>query len=216
MKRLCCRNLVLSLLAALVMAGLGPELAAQSGSSPTISLRRFTIFQNVWPGDFNGDGLTDLAGSEDLPSRGGGGRVMVLIGNGVGNFTAAKVTEYVGHVLGLGDFNRDGRSDLVVADANDTNPAILPGNGDGTFGAPRAVAATTDVTFALSADLDGDTKRDLVVGAEGITVAVYPGNGDFTFGPAITPPTGPSPHDGIVADVNGDGKRDIVVANHYA
>ena len=216
MKRLCCRNLVLSLLAALVMAGLGPELAAQSGSSPTISLRRFTIFQNVFPADFNGDGLTDLAGSEDLPSRGGGGHVMVLIGNGAGNFTGRTVTDYIGHVLAVGDFNGDRRTDLVVADVGNANPAILPGNGDGTFGAPRPVAATTDVTFALVADLDGDTKRDLVVGAEGITVAVYPGNGDFTFGPAITPPTGPSPHDGIVADVNGDGKRDIVVANHYA
>ena len=216
MKRLCCRNLVLSLCAASIMVGLGPELTAQSGSSPTISLRRFTIFQNVWPADFNGDDLTDLAGSEDLPSRGGAGRVMVLVGNGVGNFTETKVTTYVGHVLGVGDFNGDGRADLVVADAANANPAILPGNGDGTFGAPRAVAATTDVTFALSADLDGDNKSDLVVGAEGITVAVYPGNGDFTFGPAATLPTGPSPHDGFIADLNGDGKSDLVVANHYA
>jgi regulation of enolase protein 1 (concanavalin A-like superfamily) len=198
------------------MAALGsPAVDAQSGSSATINLRRFVISQNVWPGDFNGDGLTDLAGSEDLPSRGGTGRVMVLVGNGAGNFTGTIVTSYVGHVLGVGDFNGDGRADLVVADSGNANPAILPGNGNGTFGAPRPVAATADVTFALNADLDGDGKRDLVVGAEGFTVAVYPGNGDFTFGPEVTLTVNASPHDGIITDLNGDGKRDLVVANHY-
>jgi regulation of enolase protein 1 (concanavalin A-like superfamily) len=190
-------------------------VVAQSESSATVALQRFAIFQNVWPADFNGDGFTDLAGSEELQSRGGTGRVIVLVGNGAGNFTATNVTSYVGHVLAVGDFDRDGRTDLVVADAGDANPAILPGNGNGTFGAPRVVNATEQVTFALSGDLDGDGKRDLVVGAEGTTVAVYPGNGDFSFGPAVTLAVNASPHDGIITDLNGDGRRDLVVANHY-
>ena len=201
------------------MAGLGTlvvEAQGGSSSSPTIRLRRFVISQNVWPGDFNGDGLTDLAGSEEPANRGGTGRVITLIGNGAGNFTATHVTSYVGHVLGVGDFNGDGRTDLVVADGLNANPAILPGNGNGTFGAPRQVAATDDVTFASSGDLDGDGKRDLVVGAEGFTVDVYPGNGDFTFGPPATLAVNASPHDGIISDLNADGKRDLVVANHYA
>ena len=71
------------------------------------------------------------------------------------------------------------------------------------------------MTFALSSDLDGDGKRDLVVGAEGYTVAVFPGNGDFTFGPEVTLATDASPHDGIIADLNGDGRKDLVIANHY-
>ena len=139
----------------------------------------------------------------------------MLLGNGAGNFTATNVTGYVGHVLGVGDFNGDGKADLIVADRNNANVAILPGNGDATFAAAAPVAPTTDVTFALSADLDGDGKRDLVVGAEGVTVAVFPGNGDFTFGPEVTLGTGASPHDGIITDLNGDGKKDLVVANHY-
>jgi hypothetical protein len=217
MVRLCCRNLVLSLICPLIMAGLGSSAVdAQSGSSPTVNLRRFVISQNVWPADFNGDGFTDLAGSEEPPSRGGTGRVIVLVGNGAGNFTATNFTSYVGHVLGVGDFNGDGRTDLVVADASHANPAILPGNGNGTFAAPRPVAATTEVTFAVSSDFNGDGKRDLVVGAEGMTVAVYAGAGDFSFGPETTLAVNASPHDGIISDLNGDGKKDLVVANHYA
>jgi hypothetical protein len=217
MIRLCCSNLVLSLICALIMAGLGSSAAdAQGGSSPTVNLRRFVIAQNVWPADFNGDGFTDLAGSEEPPSRGGTGRVIVLVGNGIGNFTATNVTSYVGHVLGVGDFNGDGRTDLVVADASNANPAILPGNGDGTFAAPRQVAETASVTFALSTDFNGDGKRDLVVGAEGMTVAVYAGGGDFSFGPETTLAVNASPHDGIISDLNGDRKKDLVVANHYA
>jgi hypothetical protein len=56
-------------LAASIMAGLETAaLNAQGTASPTTTLRRFVISQNVWPGDFNGDGRTDLAGSEDLAS----------------------------------------------------------------------------------------------------------------------------------------------------
>ena len=199
------------------MAGLGSwGVEAQGNSSPTVTLRRFAISQNVWPGDFNGDGVTDLAGSEEPSTPGGTGRVIVMIGNGLGDFTATHVTGYVGHVLGVGDFNADRRLDLVVVDPFDGNPAILPGDGTGSFDAPRQVASTDEVTFALSSDLDGDGKRDLVVGAEGTSVAVYPGNGDFTFAPETTLAVNASPRDGIISDLNGDGKKDLVVANHYA
>ena len=89
MKRLCCRKLALSLLAVSVTAELGTStLAAQSGASPAIALRGFAVSQNVWPGDFNGDGITDLAGSEEPADHGGTGRVIVLAGNGRGSFTA--------------------------------------------------------------------------------------------------------------------------------
>jgi len=216
MKRLCCRKLLLSLLAVSVTAELGTfTTVAQGGASPAIALRRISISQNVWPGDFNGDGFTDLAGSEEPTERGGAGRVIVLAGDGRGSFSAPDVTSYVGRVLGVGDFNGDRKIDLIVTDAGSAHVAILPGNGNGTFAAPRVVSPAIDVTFALSSDLDADGRRDLIVGAEGITVAVFPGNGDFTFGPEITLTANASPHDGIIADFNSDGKKDLVVANHY-
>jgi len=58
------------------------------------------------------------------------------------------------------DFNRDGKLDLVVGKIDGSGLSVLPGNGDGTFGAelllpvlePRAVAAT---------DINGDGKPDI-------------------------------------------------------
>ena len=139
--------------------------------------------------------------------------MIVLTGDGRGGFTAPSITSYEGHVLGVGDFNRDARIDLIVADPASGSVAILPGNGDATFADARPVAANPDVTFAISADLDGDGKRDLIVGAEGFSIAVLPGRGDFTFGPEITLAANASPHDGIIADLDGDGRKDVIVAN---
>jgi hypothetical protein len=122
-----------------------------------------TLTGAVWPGDFNGDGITDLAGTSTS-----GNRVAVSIGVGDGTFRAPIATTFTGRVLGTADFNHDSRKDLIV----DSQPfvsggiAILRGNGDGTFGAARSVADYAGATFALAADFDGDGTRDLAIGAE--------------------------------------------------
>ena len=189
---------------------------AQSASRATVNvIRNASLWQDVWPADFNGDGITDLAGSEKPTWMGGSGRALVVIGNGSAGFSAPIVTSFVGHVLAAADFNGDGRIDLVVVGENRAVVSILPGNGNGTFGSARSVAELSDVTFAVIADLDDDGKRDLVVGAEPSSARVYPGNGDLTFGTPVSLTTGEFPHDAIIADLNGDGKRDLVVANHY-
>ncbi|MFE1886931.1 FG-GAP repeat domain-containing protein, partial [Streptomyces diastatochromogenes] len=38
--------------------------------------------------------------------------------------------------VAVGDFNGDGKLDLVTANANSDNVSVLPGIGDGTFAGP--------------------------------------------------------------------------------
>jgi regulation of enolase protein 1 (concanavalin A-like superfamily) len=195
------------------MAELPGHLQAQSSAVPRVAISQLsTLAGAIWPGDFNGDGITDLAGTSPSDNR-----VAVIIGVGNGTFRAPIATTFTGRVLGVADFNSDGRKDLIV----DSQPlasggiAILPGNGDGTFGAPRSVAAYDSATFALAADFDGDGARDLAIGAEPNILDVYPGRNDLTFGPHASFVTGYFPHGAAAADLNADGKKDIVVANSY-
>jgi hypothetical protein len=108
-------------------------------------------------GDFNGDGVPDLAVTRYLPNS-----VSVFLGNGNGSFQSA--TSYpVGAGIGavaVGDFNGDGFSDLALtnnASQNGVVTALLNAADwnatEPTFGAkPRAAAL--DPSFRRSLFLD--------------------------------------------------------------
>jgi hypothetical protein len=194
-------------------------IVAQTSAAPAVRvLRDSRLHQQVWPADLNRDGITDLISSADTsfgPDGAVGGNLQIAIGKGDGTFNTPVETSFQGNVLGAADFNGDGNPDVIAASARTSSGSslvVLPGNGTAALGAPRTVGPVFEAMFALSADLNGDGKRDLV--AEGNAgVAVYPGNGDFTFGTPATLNDFNGPIEGIVADFNGDGRRDLAIAN---
>ena len=86
-------------------------------------------------GDFTGDGRIDLAVVYQGTYPNYYGTVSVLLGNGDGTFQP-QVTYAVGaepDAIVAGDFTGDGRTDLAVANLDDSTVSVLLGNGDGTF-----------------------------------------------------------------------------------
>jgi hypothetical protein len=164
--------------------------------------------------DFNGDGKLDLAVAEtNFPN----GQVSVELGRGNGTFAKPITSPLIAQgtnnqdLMLTGDFNGDGKPDLVLLDDYGNGFEVLLGNGDGTFQSPVDTVINT-VTFAVG-DFNGDGKTDLVVTTNSgfqaiLNIYLSNGNGTFRLIAQYTENNG-SP---TVADVNQDGKLDLVIA----
>ena len=180
-------------------------------------------------GDFNGDGKLDIAVSSVHYSNGPIRTLSILLGNGDGTFQPALTTSMpVSGNLAVGDFNHDGKLDLVINDSytlDGCQIAVLFGNGDGTFQSPVIIpipvsTLSTVATNVAVGDFNGDGKLDLVVTTWNVepsyvptpdVIAVLSGNGDGTFQPAVFYNVGLEPNDVVLADFNHDGNLDIAV-----
>ena len=57
-----------------------------------------------------------------------------------------------------GDFNGDGRKDLVTSNRGSNDVSVLLGNGDGTFQAARSFPAGGGASYVGVGDFNGDGK----------------------------------------------------------
>jgi hypothetical protein len=163
-------------------------------------------------GDFNGDGISDLAVS-NLASN----DISILRGNRNGTFQAA-VNISVGPspvALTSADFNGDGISDLAVTSQGGVNAiTILLGDSDGTIQVGTPCQVGLDPTSIAVGDFNGDGKADLAVANfSSSDISILLGNGDGTFQAAVNHGNGASPYDILVADLDGDHISDLAVAN---
>ena len=169
-------------------------------------------------GDFNGDGIPDMAVVS--PVINGSNTVTILLGKGDGTFTQAAnspmtVTGTDPSSIVVGDFNGDDIPDLAVANNNSDMVTILLGKGDGTFTASLSPATGTDISSIAVEDFNGDGIQDLAVAGNGVTFLLGKGDGTFTL-IATNPAAFLDVYSVVVGDFNGDGIPDLAVINAVA
>ena len=119
--------------------------------------------------DFNGDGVPDLALTQNDAS--GQGNVVIFLGKGDGTLLPpTKIPAGTGFAFYLvaGDFNGDGFMDLAVSNESNSvggagTVAVLLGQGNGTFSPFTSYTVGNFPGTVVAADFDNDGKLDLAV-----------------------------------------------------
>jgi len=212
------------------------DIAAVNNSTKNVSVflaptrgaggpaQNYTIGQGlsaVAAGDWNRDGRADLAVTlQDtvcpLPTA---GCVAVLLAQPDGSFGAPRFFT-VGEnpvAVDFGDFDNDGKPDLVVANTGSTFASVLHGNGDGTFAAGNNIptpAPNLSPKAVAIADFDRDGFDDVALALTpngAVAVAFGNGHGQFSLLATIARSTSVS---GLVArDLTGDLIPDLLATN---
>ena len=196
-----------------ILLGNGDGTFTQAANSPIV-LPEYPMF--LVTGDFNRDGIADLAIVATPGDYTNIGTLTVLLGNGDGTFTQgpdSPLSLSYDYALSTADFNDDGIPDLIVAGGGTAK--VLLGNGDGSFTATSnpLAAGNSPVAVAIG-DFNGDGIADLAIcswGSNAVVVLLGQGNGTFTQ--TSDNLVGVNPSSVGIADVNGDGLEDLVVTN---
>ncbi|HKB08389.1 MAG TPA: FG-GAP-like repeat-containing protein, partial [Candidatus Polarisedimenticolia bacterium] len=196
-------------------------VVAVSADPPTFSVKSYPVGgvpYELVSGDFNGDGVQDLAALV-TPTY-----LSFFFGDGAGNFSAGpKIQMDFPASLAVplvGDFDEDGRDEVAILNGGPIRFFHI--NTDGTSGPVTEfnspIFPFISASLAVVADFDLDGHLDLVLASGDYerhgSLTFLSGDGHDQFGAPIFTDLPASPKALTVGDVDRDGLPDIVVASN--
>ena len=166
--------------------------------------------------DLDGDGFLDLTTiNEDTDDV----RVFMNLGDGSGvfddEFSASTPSGDTPSPNEPADFNRDGHTDLVLANTTTASVSVLLGVGDGTFQTPQETAVTSSARGVAVLDVDGDGDVDIATADRDTSqISILRNDGTGAFGNRTSFGSGTDREWGLAAgDMDNDGILDLVAGS---
>ncbi len=172
--------------------------------------------------DMNGDGRADVILSQPGPFYFNPVNTLYLR-NANGSFTSSTLGFANGTPALTGDFNGDGKADVLAAELNYPSNQIWLGNGAGQFTKGEYIALNTYVNFYGLVDYNRDGSLDLIgytstdrnnnYTAESNRFVAFLNNGRGNFTSKVSQLSNEIVYFGSIGDFNKDGLPDVMMTN---
>jgi hypothetical protein len=170
-------------------------------------------------GDFNGDGIADMVKATMADGKDFGQHFLtVQLGKEDGTFINVASHNLVGkdpRGLVVGDFNGDGKLDVIVGDEDGSLLEFL-GDGKGNMVGAGNIAALGSVASIAIGNFTHDGHLDLVVSdfrSNSAAILLGAGDGSFRLTWSFELPRRGTLFHVATADFNGDGITDLVITS---